>query len=238
MEKPVIFTSGGQQVVGMLHLPARSKKKVPGVVMFHGYLDVARLEVLPFVEAFQELVAEHFHLPHLAMAEMELDGAVGGQGLGRSGGRPAFHDGALERGQHRGGGHFLRQIADLAFGEVERARHQVAGAPGIGGQQGMHAVEGGGIEVVVGPFKRIVRLEALALGVAVEPVGFGGGIEEVDVDGENFSKRAEERQVGARHQGGRKDEDAPIGLTDAGKAEPGLHFPESRQIGGVGLAVD
>ena len=37
MEKPVIFTSGGQQGVGMLHLPARSKKKVPGVVMFHGY---------------------------------------------------------------------------------------------------------------------------------------------------------------------------------------------------------
>lgn len=37
MEKPVIFKSGGQQVVGMLHLPGKSKKKVPGVVLFHGY---------------------------------------------------------------------------------------------------------------------------------------------------------------------------------------------------------
>ena len=126
----------------------------------------------------------------------------------------------------------------MSLGQVERARHQVAGTPGISGQQGVHVVEYGGIEVVVGPFKRVVRLEALALGVAVEPVGLGGGIEEVDIHGEDFSKRAEERQVGARHQGGRKDEDAPIGLTDAGKAEPGLHFPEGCQIGGVGLAID
>ena len=37
MEKPVIFKSGGQQVVGMLHLPPHTKKKVPVVVFFHGY---------------------------------------------------------------------------------------------------------------------------------------------------------------------------------------------------------
>ena len=37
MEKPVIFTSGGQQVVGMLHLPAKGRKKAPCVVLLHGY---------------------------------------------------------------------------------------------------------------------------------------------------------------------------------------------------------
>jgi dipeptidyl aminopeptidase/acylaminoacyl peptidase len=37
MEKPVIFKSEGQQVVGMLHLPEKGRGKVPAVVFLHGF---------------------------------------------------------------------------------------------------------------------------------------------------------------------------------------------------------
>jgi len=37
MEKPVVFKSQGQQIVGMLHLPERRAKKMPAVVLFHGF---------------------------------------------------------------------------------------------------------------------------------------------------------------------------------------------------------
>ncbi len=37
MEKPVVFQSSGQQIVGMLHVPDRRKGRVPAVVLFHGF---------------------------------------------------------------------------------------------------------------------------------------------------------------------------------------------------------
>jgi dipeptidyl aminopeptidase/acylaminoacyl peptidase len=37
MEAPVVFKSHGEQVVGMLHVPARRKGKCPAVVFFHGF---------------------------------------------------------------------------------------------------------------------------------------------------------------------------------------------------------
>jgi dipeptidyl aminopeptidase/acylaminoacyl peptidase len=37
IEKPVVFKSAGEQVVGMLHLPRKSKGKHPAVVCFHGF---------------------------------------------------------------------------------------------------------------------------------------------------------------------------------------------------------
>lgn len=37
MENPVVFKSCGQQVVGMLHLPEQRRKRVPAVVMLHGF---------------------------------------------------------------------------------------------------------------------------------------------------------------------------------------------------------
>ena len=67
-----------------------------GVQVRRLHLDVPRLEVLPLVETFQELVAEHFHLAHFAVAEVELDGAVGGHGREIGGGSTAIHDGTLE----------------------------------------------------------------------------------------------------------------------------------------------
>jgi hypothetical protein len=37
VEKPVVFKSEGEQIVGMLHLPAKSRGKFPAVVCFHGF---------------------------------------------------------------------------------------------------------------------------------------------------------------------------------------------------------
>lgn len=37
MEKPVVFKSQGQQIIGVLHMPERRKGKVPAVVFFHGF---------------------------------------------------------------------------------------------------------------------------------------------------------------------------------------------------------
>ena len=36
-EKPITFKVSGEQVVGMLHLPAKGKAKCPAVVCFHGF---------------------------------------------------------------------------------------------------------------------------------------------------------------------------------------------------------
>lgn len=37
MEKPVIFKVARQQLVGMLHIPQGLRRRVPGVVLFHGF---------------------------------------------------------------------------------------------------------------------------------------------------------------------------------------------------------
>ena len=37
MEKPVVFKSQGQQIIGVVHMPERRKGKVPAVVFFHGF---------------------------------------------------------------------------------------------------------------------------------------------------------------------------------------------------------
>ncbi len=37
METPVVFKAQGEQVVGMLHVPAKAKGRCPGIVFFHGF---------------------------------------------------------------------------------------------------------------------------------------------------------------------------------------------------------
>ena len=37
MEKPIVFKSQGQQIIGVVHMPERRKGKVPAVVFFHGF---------------------------------------------------------------------------------------------------------------------------------------------------------------------------------------------------------
>lgn len=37
METPVVFKSHGEQIVGMLHVPAKRGKACPGVVFYHGF---------------------------------------------------------------------------------------------------------------------------------------------------------------------------------------------------------
>lgn len=37
MEKPVVFTSEGEQIVGMLHRPDGPARRIPGVILCHGF---------------------------------------------------------------------------------------------------------------------------------------------------------------------------------------------------------
>ncbi|MFH0953464.1 MAG: alpha/beta fold hydrolase [Verrucomicrobiota bacterium] len=75
MEKPVVFKSGGQQVVGMLHLPARREGRVPAVVFFHGFTGTK-------VEAHQLFVKTARALARAGIAALRFDFRGSGDSAG------------------------------------------------------------------------------------------------------------------------------------------------------------
>lgn len=75
MEKPVVFKSCGQQIVGMLHVPARARGRVPAVVFFHGFTGTK-------VESHQLFVKMARALEQAGIASLRFDFRGSGDSAG------------------------------------------------------------------------------------------------------------------------------------------------------------
>ena len=99
MEKPVVFQCGGQQVVGMLHLPDRRSGRAPAVVFLHGFTGHK-------AEAHQLFVKCARGLPPQGMAGLRFDF----RGSGDSGGDFSRMTIAGELRDAKAAVHFARQL--------------------------------------------------------------------------------------------------------------------------------
>ncbi len=76
IETPVTFECRGQQIVGMLHLPA-GRKRVPGVLLLHGFTGTK-------VESHRMFVKLSRTLAHKGMASLRFDFRGSGDSAGNS----------------------------------------------------------------------------------------------------------------------------------------------------------